>query len=44
MPYTDSGHCDRLRAAGFRNAQRFNWQRTAEAVLGVYEAVVARRK
>jgi len=41
---TDAGHCDRLRAAGFRNAQRFNWQRTAEAVLGVYEAVVARRK
>jgi glycosyltransferase involved in cell wall biosynthesis len=41
---TDAGHCDRLRAAGLRNAQRFNWQRNAEAVLGVYEAAVARRK
>ena len=41
---TDAGHCARLRVAGFRNAQRFNWQRYAEAVLGVYEAVVARRQ
>ncbi len=41
---TDSAHCDRLRAAGFRNAQRFDWQRYAEAVLGIYEAAAARRK
>jgi len=41
---TDAGYCDRLRAAGFRNAHRFNWQRHAETVLGVYEAVVAQRK
>ena len=41
---TDAGHRDRLRAAGFRNVQRFNWQRHAETVLGVYEAAVARRK
>lgn len=34
----DAGHRDRLRAAGFRNAQRFSWHRHAEAVLGVYEA------
>jgi glycosyltransferase involved in cell wall biosynthesis len=40
----DAGHCARLRAAGFRNAQRFNWQHHAEVVLGVYEGVVARRK
>ena len=30
---TDSAHRDRLRAAGFRNAQRFDWQGYAEAVL-----------
>jgi glycosyltransferase involved in cell wall biosynthesis len=41
---TDAGHCDRLRAAGFHNAQRFNWRRYAEAVLGVYETAVGRRK
>jgi len=41
---TDAGHRDRLRAAGFQNAQRFNWQRNAAAVLQVYETVVARRK
>jgi len=41
---TDASRRDRLRAAGLRNAQRFNWQRYAEAVRGVYEAAVARRK
>ena len=41
---TDADHRDRLRIAGFRNVQRFNWQRHAETVLGVYEAAVARRK
>lgn len=41
---TDAGHCNRLRSAGFRNAQRFNWQGNAEAVLRVYEAVATRHK
>ena len=41
---TDPSHCARLRAAGLRNAQGFSWQRNAEAVLGVYESVVARRQ
>ncbi len=40
---TDAGHRERLREAGFRNAQRFNWQRHAEAVLSVYEAALTRR-
>jgi glycosyltransferase involved in cell wall biosynthesis len=41
---TNDDHCERLRAAGFRNAQQFNWQRYAQAVLGVYQGVAARRK
>jgi glycosyltransferase involved in cell wall biosynthesis len=40
---SDAGHRDRLRAAGFPNAQRFSWQRHVEAMLGVYESVVTAR-
>lgn len=40
---TDQSCQARLVAAGFQNARRFDWQRNAQAVLGVYDQAVRRR-
>ena len=40
---TDAGQRARLRAAGFRNARRFDWGVNAAETLKVYERAVARR-
>ena len=41
---TDAGWRDRLRVAGFRNAQRFDWSDNAAKVLAVYDRAAAGRQ
>lgn len=41
---TDASVRERLRAAGFRNARRFDWDLNAREVLDVYRKAVAARK